>query len=101
MESLVLGAVAGTNTQTGSSPPYLNKRTIKPRVRISPGLLKPLYFNLFSIAKQCQFDGIHSTIKPYHKTCEDDVQTLGLVIVRELDLELGLNSRFLMSRDRS
>jgi len=82
-------------------PSSQNRIFAKPRVRISSGLPKSLYFNLFSIAKQCQFDGIHSTIKPYHKTCEDDVQTLGLVIVRELDLELGLNSRFLMSRDRS
>jgi hypothetical protein len=35
------------------------------------------------------------------KPSQVDVQTLGLVIVRELDLELGLNSRFLMSRDSS
>jgi len=57
------------------------------------GLPKSLYFNLVSIAKQHQFDGIHSTIKPYHKTCEDDVQTLGSVIVRGL----GLYSRLKLS----
>jgi hypothetical protein len=43
---------------------------------VTPRLPKSLYFNLFSIAKRHQFDGIHSTIKRYYRTRRNDVQTL-------------------------